>query len=150
MYICRNLNVVIAVAMSSASADLFGEDEEADQLRVLAMEDSDEIVKSKPDSALLQVSGLRAEKEDTAVSKLVMLKEKCEDLEVDIVSREKVEEKDSYIRYKIFVKVGFIWEFGVGMWRGIFSYYGFENMKGCGSFDSIEFYILSGQDFAEL
>ncbi len=107
--LCYTVWCVAAVALSSASADLFGEDEDTrEQLRNLTMEGSDEVVKSKPNPTHRDSPRTGNREASTARAQLSMLKEKSEDLEVDIVSREKVEEKESYIQYQVAVKVGVV------------------------------------------
>ena len=99
-----------AVGLSTASAHMLEEEESPRQQQNLTMEDSDEVVKSKPDHAHRdnpRDSPPRVgSKKSAALARLTTLKDRSEDLEVEILTREKVEEKESYIRYKLHVKVG--------------------------------------------
>lgn len=98
---------------SSASTNIFGQEEEeeedqSDHPEHSKLEYSDEEVKSKPAvwelPAAVLTEGRRGGGGE-ASSRRLLLKEPSEDLQVTIVRREKVEEKDSYIRYMICTQV---------------------------------------------
>ena len=105
-FYARQLAIGVAAALS-ASVNLFEEevrkDDQSDLPQHSKLEDGDEVVKSKP--ALWEVSEGILSEGSAAAGRPLLLDEPSLDLKVSILRWEKVEEKESYIRYMICTQV---------------------------------------------